>query len=747
MKAGLLAGWRAWMGVLVVFGACSAPEDSDPPPSFVPRELCTPIADDGTTVYFFSDIQPILGDRCVRCHGGVRELGSPRLNLQSREKAGFVLGSAGDVCSSEFFRRIAIADPGLRMPLGGQALPPEKVQALGNWILRGAAWPRHWAFAPLAEIEPRSVPVKDEAWIKTPIDRFILARLEREGIKPSPEADRTTLLRRVSLDLTGLPPTPSAVDAFMADTSAAAYEKVVDRLLQSPSFGERWGAHWLDQAHYGDTDGFEADHIRPNAWRWRDWVIDALNRDQPFDEFTIEQLAGDLLPGRTSTQVLATGFLRQTLYNGEDGVDLEEDRTKRVVDRVSTVGATWLGLTLGCAQCHSHPYDPIAQKEFYQLYAFFNNANESTADVPGSGSSAAGPGDVMMENTARPTYLLIRGDFRNPDTREALTQTTPRILHPFQSRQSGADRLDLARWLVDRTNPLTPRVTVNTIWYHLFGQGIVATLDDFGSRARLPSHPELLDWLARDFVGNEWRRKRVIKQIVMSATYRQSAEARPDVAPRDPDNALLARQNRVRVEAEIVTDTALAVSGLLTDRVGGPCVYPPIPDEVLNITLNGTEWGTSSPEDQHRRGLYTFYKRTVPYPNLQVFDHPSSYASAPGRERSNTPLQALTTLHNVVFAEAARALARRVQTEVPLGLREQLVWAFRLTVARRPEEDEISELESLFQDSARAYELDPQGAKDAVGDYMPPQATAAAAAAWVATARVILNLDEAITKE
>jgi hypothetical protein len=731
---------------LFVICGCSAPKDGDPP-SFIPRQACTPIADDGTAVDFFVDVQPLLGDRCVRCHGGVRELGSPRLNLQSRETAAFVLGSAGDVCSSELFRRITVTEPAQRMPFGGQALSPEKVQALGNWILRGAAWPRHWAFAPLLEVDPGKVAVADESWAKTPIDRFVLARLEREGVRPSPEADRTTLVRRVSLDLTGLPPTLAAVDAFTSDTSPNAYEKVVDRLLQSPSFGERWAAHWLDQAHYGDTDGYEADHIRPNAWRFRDWVIDAINRDLPFDEFTIEQLAGDLLPGRTPMQVLATGFLRQTLYNGEDGVDLEEDRTKRVVDRVATVGATWLGLTLGCAQCHSHPYDPIAHQEFYQLYAFFNNASEVTTAVTGVGSSPGGDADVMAETTARPTYLLIRGDFRNPDTREALTPRTPAILHDWKPRGSTADRLDLARWIVDRKNPLTPRVTVNTIWYHLFGQGIVTSLDDFGSRARLPSHPELLDWLARDFIDKGWQRKRVIKQIVMSATYRQSAAVRPDIAARDPENALLSRQNRVRVEAETVVDGALAASGLLTSRVGGPSVYPPIPDEVLNITLNGTEWGMSSREDQHRRGVYTFYKRTVPYPSLQFFDHPSTYASATGRARSNTPLQALTTLHDVVFAEAARALARRVQTEAPGNLREQIVLAFRVAISRSPEEDEITELVNLYRDTAKAYELDPESAQVAVGDYMPPDITAAAAAAWVATARIVLNLDEAITRE
>jgi hypothetical protein len=635
------------------------------------------------------------------------------------------------------------------MPAGGPALPPEKVQLLANWILRGAPWPRHWSFVPPAYVDPGRIAVQNEGWIKNPIDRFVLQRLEQMGIAPSPEADRTTLLRRATLDLTGLPPTPKEVDKFVGDDSPRAFENVVDGLLGSPAFGERWGGHWLDQAHYADTDGYEADHIRPDAWRWRDWVIDAINRDQPFDEFTIEQLAGDLLPRRSAVQMLATGFLRQTLFNMEDGADLEEDRTKRVVDRVSTVGATWLGLTLGCAQCHSHPYDPIAQKEFYQLYAFFNNANESTQEVPGSGGAPGGTANVMRENSGRPTYLLRRGDFRNPETSEALTPDAPAVLFPMprSGLPNRLDRLDLARWIADPKNPLTSRVTVNVIWYHLFGQGIVTTLDDFGSRARLPSHPELLDWLARDFVDNGWHRKRVIKQIVMSATYRQSAALRPDVAPFDPDNTLLSRQNRVRVEAEIVVDGVRAASGNLVYRVGGPSVYPPIPAEVLNITLNGTEWGTSPKDDQHRRGIYTFYKRTVPYPDLQIFDHPSTYVSAPGRGRSNTPLQALTTMHGVVFAEAARALARRVQTEVPGDLRGQLVQGFRLAVARKPDDEEIAELEDLYRDAVEAYEQDPAAATQTVGEDMPPDATPASAAAWVTTARVILNLDEAVTRE
>jgi len=706
------------------------------------------MADTGEPIDFFADIQPLLGEHCVRCHGGVRELGNPRLNLQDRERAAFVLGEANDACSSELYRRVAVTDDGLRMPLGAQPLSANDVRRLGQWIRQGAPWPRHWAFAPLAKTEPESVSVSNEAWVRTPIDRFVLNRLDRAHLAPSPAADATTLLRRVFLDLSGLPPTLRDVDGFLADSSPDAYEKVVERLLQSPRFGETWGRHWLDQARYADSDGYERDPVRPNAWRWRDWVVASFNADQPFDQFTIEQLAGDLLPSATPTQVLGTGFHRQALVNREDGVDQEEDRTKRVIDRVSTIGATWLGLSIGCAQCHSHPYDPISQKEFYELYAFFNNANEATITVPGTGGAAEGPADVIAQDTARPTYRFVRGNFLDPDKSEPLTPKTPAVLHPFSvKRLTPPTRLDLARWMVDAQNPLTPRVAVNTIWYHLFGRGIVSTLDEFGARARLPSHPELLDWLADDFVKHGWRRKRVIKQIVMSSAYRQSAAFRADSATVDAENELLSRQNRVRIPAEAVIDSHLSASGLLAHKDGGPCVYPPIPAELLSLTFSGTAWPTSEGDDRHRRALYTFHQRSIPYPQLQVFDRPSSSSSVTGRTRSNTPLQALTTMHNVVFVEAAQALARRVQTERPGDVRGQIVLAFRLAVGRAPEEQEIEEIQRLLVDADREFDAHPEADKKLTGDDQPADVLPPRVAPWIVAAQVILNLDEVITRE
>jgi hypothetical protein len=704
---------------------------------------------DETPVDFFREIQPILGDYCVRCHGGVRELGS--LNLLRREDAARVLGHPGNPNSSRLWQRVTSDTHGARMPIGQQPLSTELLVRLRRWLYQGAPWPQQWSFAPILPLDPQSVPVSNEAWVATPVDRFILRRLDEAGIAPSPQASKETLIRRVSLDVTGLPPTPAEVDAFLADASANAYELVVDRLLASPAFGERWARHWLDQARYADSDGYEKDNGRPTAWRYRDWVVDSINRDQPFDEFTTEQLAGDLVPGANAMQGLATGFSRNTLRNLEDGVDVEEDRTKRIVDRAATVGTAWLGLTLGCSQCHSHPYDAISQKEFYRLYSFFDNADETTLDVPTSASNlAAGTTqvDVLRERTSerRKTYLLERGDFLSPDKAEVLKGGTPRILPPLQPRGGEPDRLDLARWLVRADNPLTPRVAVNTVWYHLFGYGLVTTLEDFGARASYPSHPQLLDWLAANFVSTGFSRKKLLKQLLLSATYRQASAFRADV-PIDAENTLLYRQNRVRVEAEIVVDGVLAVSGLLSRKLGGPSVYPPMPPELIGLSYDGIEWPTSSGEDAHRRGIYTWHQRTQLYPSLAGFDRPSATVSVTGRPRSSTPLQPLITLHDPVFVEAAQAFARRVQQEVPGALEAQLVHAYRLALARAPSAAEIAELGKLHSDAQTSFRAAPHEATAVVGAFQPAGIDVGSAAAWVSVARVILNLDEFVTRE
>jgi hypothetical protein len=713
-------------------------------------EPYAPTASDHLPVDFVREVQPLLTEYCVRCHGGVRELGA--LNLQERSRAVGVLGKPGNPNTSRLWQRVASDQHGARMPLGQAALPDDALEKLRRWLYQGANWPRQWSFEPVVAVPPASVSVSDESWVKNPIDRFILEVLDEAKILPSPEASKETLIRRVSLDLVGLPPTPSEVDQFLADTESSAYESLVDRLLASPAFGERWARHWLDQARYADSDGYEKDDPRPNAWRYRDWVIDSLNADQPFDQFTIEQLAGDLLPDATPLQRLATGFSRNTLLNTEGGVDSEEDRTNRVLDRTATLGTAWLGLTLGCTQCHSHPYDPISQKEFFQLYAFFDNADEASVEVPlGLSGEASGtmPVDVLAERTdsRRVTYLFQRGDFTNPKKDEPLTGGTPSILPKLEARGAQADRLDLARWLVSPQNPLSSRVAVNTAWSHLFGHGLVATLEDFGARANLPSHPRLLDWLAQDFVDHGFSRKALLKRMVMSATYRQASAVRPEVT-RDPENTLIHRQNRLRVEAEIVADSFLSIGGLLSLKRGGPPVFPPLPAELKDISYDGIDWPTSSGEDAHRRGLYTWHQRLQLYPSLAGFDRPTASVSVTGRARSNTPLQPLITRNDPVLVEAGQAFARRVQQESPSrSFDERIDYAFRLALARSPTKDESAELASLFAKAEAEFRAATDRGASVVGDFQPEGVDVSTAAAWVALTRVLLNLDELITRE
>ncbi|MEE3220715.1 MAG: DUF1549 and DUF1553 domain-containing protein, partial [Planctomycetota bacterium] len=488
------------------------------------------------------------------------------------------------------------------------------------------------------------------------IDFFVLARLETAGISPSPAADRHTLIKRLYCDLIGLPPEPAVVDAFVDDRSPQAYEMLVDRLLASAHFGERWGRHWLDKARYADSDGYEKDRPRPNAWRYRDWVIDAVNNDMPFDQFTIEQLAGDLLPSAAPMQHLATAFHRQTLTNTEGGADQEQFRVEAVFDRVETTGIAWLGMTVGCARCHSHKYDQISQHEYYRLFAFFNSGAESNTNVPKGKDNGTAKQEMMsvrvISQRPRKTHLLHRGDFLSPEGE--VRPGTLATLHSFKSRleEGPADRLDFSRWLVDSENPLTPRVTVNGVWKHLFGKGLVGTANDFGVRGEPPSHPRLLDWLAKTFTSQEggaaWSRKGLIKRIVMSASYRQSSHHRPALAETDPGNQLLYRQNRFRVEGEIVRDFYLTIGGLLSQKIGGPSVFPPMPPDIAALSYaNNFKWNTSKGDDRYRRGMYTFFKRTAPHPNLTTFDCPDANTAKVKREISNTPLQSLALLNNM----------------------------------------------------------------------------------------------------
>ncbi len=1023
--------WAVLVGVVVCVPSVAADEGS------VDAALLPAPAD--RTVDFNLDIQPLLQARCVSCHGADRQRAGFRLDHKESALRGGDSGPSivpGDSAGSRLIRYVSGLDPDFVMPPEGDRLTPEEVGLLRAWIDGGAEWPEssdasvaappeHWAFRPPQRPEPPAI--QSAEGCRNEIDLFVRAKLEEFGIEPSPEADRATLIRRLTLDLTGLAPTPEEVDEFVSDESPYAYERLVNRLLASPHFGEQWGRHWLDLARYADSDGFEKDTVRPHAWRYRQWVIDALNRDLPYDRFIIEQLAGDLLPNATDEQRVATGFHRNTLTNKEGGVDPEEYRVQQVIDRTNTTGAALLGLTVGCAQCHSHKYDPITHREYFQLYAFFNTAvekdipaplpgevqaykdalerhsreraeiqkgldarkNELAAELPaweaqqavsevdwqvlepagavsaggarlviqddgsiraeghapvkdtytvvattpetgitglrlevltdpslpGSGPGRAGNGNLVLSEfsvraaqlpdptTARaleiqgawaghaqegfaaaaavdgdaktgwaiggvkdvhvdrvaeftfampagfpegttfsitldqqhgdthtlgrfrlswtkaaPELLAIPGDVRQalltpadqrdeaqkavvlnyfamkdaayrelharlegheratpapPDTMaqtlaknpepptthillrgdflqkgEEVTPGVPAVLPPLKPRGPVADRLDLARWIVSADNPLASRVAVNRVWEHLFDRGLVYTSEDFGTRGEPPSHPELLDWLATEFIARGWSLKDFIRLVVNSATYRQESRVRTELVEWDPKNVWLARQSRFRVSAENIRDLALEVSGLLNPVVGGKSIRPPLPPGVAELGYAGSvKWPESQGPDRYRRGLYILFQRTVPYPTLMTFDCPDSNVTAIRRARSNTPLQALTLLNDPVFVECAQAFGRRIATEAPKDTAERVRHAFRLALGRTPTEGELNRLCSLVEAQREAYRENAEAAARLTGGALGPDIETNEAAACVALARTLMNLDEFITRE
>jgi hypothetical protein len=752
------------------------------------------------------DIKPILSNKCFTCHGpdeGTRKAGL-RLDIESEARE--ALGASHD--ASEVYARITTTAPDDRMPPEetGKPLTEDEVAKLREWIDAGAAYESHWAFSP--PVRPAEPAVQDAAWPHNAIDRFVLEQMEGVGLRPSPEADRVTLLRRASLDLTGLPPSPEQVAAFIADTAPDAYERAVDALLASPHFGERWGRHWLDVARYADSNGYSVDAPR-SIWPYRDWVINAINRDLPFDQFVTEQLAGDLLPEATLEQRVATGFLRNTMINEEGGIDKEEFRLEGVIDRVNTTGTVFLGLTLGCAKCHTHKYDPIEHREYFRMLAFFNSDDEPTMPVPddayeqervawrdrvkqakeqrdayltgatevrkvweaelklpvlqglGEEERAAllTPWDARTEaqaatalevyrkqdatalahdeavaklekerpkppttmvvaamDTPRETFMRIMGDYARPG--DAVTPGGIAALHPMP--EGAATRLDLARWLVSRENPLLARVTVNRYWQHLFGRGIVETEDDFGIQGILPTHPALLDWLAVEFMESGWGVKALVRQMVTSATYRQASLQRPELQELDPRNTLLARQNRIRLDAEIIRDSALTAAGVLNPQIGGPSVFPPQPDGVMTLGQQDRAWVPSEGAGRFRRGMYTYFWRATPHPSLTVFDAPDAQSACTRRVRSTTPLQALTLLNDTAYVELAQALAARIVHEGGTEKEQGIEAIFRLCLGRTPQPSEAAILGELLAKEDNA---------------------------WPAVARAMLNLDEFITRE
>ena len=665
----------------------------------------------------------------------------------------------------------------------------------------------HWAYQPF--VRPALPRVIDQDWSLNAIDDFVLARLKREDLRPSSPADRPILLRRVTLDLIGLPPSIEELDTFLADPSPDAYEKVVDRLLRSPHYGEHWARPWLDLARYADSNGYNIDVPR-SMWPYRDWVIQAINDNMPFDQFTIEQVAGDLLPDATRDQRIATGFHRNTMINEEGGVDTEENRVASVVDRVNTTATVWLGTTLECAQCHSHKHDPFTQQEYFQFYAFFNNSSDDGGAGPNSSREpivylmkpaeqqeleriraeiahleikqqestpgakaeptdqvkemleevrkeeadllASVPSTLVMQDRAEPrtTRIHLRGDFL--DLGAEVTPAVPAVLHAWPHDQP-ANRLGLAHWLVDPNNPLLARVTVNRMWQGFFGLGIVATSHDFGTQGNRPSHPELLDWLATELVATGWNTKAMHKQIVMSATYQQSSRVGQELLGRDPHNRLLARGPRLRMEAEMIRDNALAISGLLNLEVGGPSVYPPQPPGFwLEFGTKGfgmEKWPASTGANRYRRGLYTFWRRTTTYPSFTTFDAPSRDRCIVWRPRTNTPLQALTTLNDPVFVEASVALARRIMRLGGTDLAERTTYGFRLCQGRRPQPEELRKLDALYHQQLVGFLKNPESARALVANGSGQSLAAANVceiAAWTVVASVLLNLDATITK-
>ncbi len=810
-------------------------------------------------VTYNADIRPILANNCFKCHGPDPAARKAELRLDEFEPATAELPSGkraivpGDWDASELARKLTAADPSDRMPPPetGKTLSSVEIETLREWINSGAEYQVHWAY--VAPVRPELPTVQDASWPREELDRFVLARLESEGLAPSSETDPYTLIRRVSLDLIGLPPTPEETDAFVADPSPFAYAKLVNRLLASPHFGEHWARMWLDLARYADTRGYEKDDRR-TIWRFRDWVVDAFNRDLPFDEFTIQQIAGDLLVDPTEDQLIATAFHRNTMNNDEGGTNDEEFRVAAVVDRVNTTMEVWMGATMACAQCHTHKYDPFTQTEYYQLFDFFNQtadddnpserptlrtpnatqlaeesrlsseldmaqrrfddaaalhlddqwawerdqANAETLE-PHFGDAAPALAALRFpaferndeENAAvraayyftvpellslnhevselrrahervqrgipntpilqaveapRETRLLTRGSFLSPA--EAVQAGVPSVLHalddaPNSDAPISPDRLDLAHWLVDRANPLTARVMANRAWERLFGIGIVETSEDFGTQGTLPRHPELLDWLAIEFMEGGWSFKDLCRTIVMSATYRQRGYASEALLERDPYNRLLARGPRLRLDAEVVRDQALAASGLLSDAMYGPPVMPYQPDGVWQVVYSSDKWETSPGEDRHRRGIYTFWRRTSPYPSMIAFDAPSREVCTVRRTRTNTPLQALVTLNDPVYVEAAQSLARRMASLPEASIAERVTFGFRCALVRPPSEAENRRLTALFVSELEHYRARLAEAKTFAASLDGDDA--ASLAAWTAVANVLLNLDEAVT--
>ncbi len=805
-------------------------------------------------VEFNRDVRPILSDNCFACHGPDKNQRKADLRLDVEEDAkadrgGYFAVVPGKPAESVLLQRVA-APERERMPPAkfGKKLTPRQAEVLRAWVEQGAKWQKHWSLIPPRRPEPPGV--ESASWPRNPIDRFVLARLESEGLKPSPPADGRTLARRLAFDLTGLPPAPGQIDALLADPSPRAYERLADELLSSPHYGERLALYWLDLVRYADTGGYHSDNHR-DVTPYRDYVIGAFNANRRFDRFTAEQLAGDLLPGATTEQKVASGYNRMLQTTEEGGAQAKEYTAKYAADRVRNASSVWLGLTLGCAECHDHKFDPFSQKEFYRFAAFWADVKEKAvgrqdqtplptpeqaarlkqfdeqmaplrntldtqtpeldaAQAKWETEALAGGGKglpkevvaVLMTEAARRTdkqkqdlakyyrgvapslesvrkplaelqrqrdevqrqvrstlvteavpprvmRVLPRGNWLD-DSGEVVAPGVPAALSPRAVSGGRATRLDLARWMTAPDNPLVARVFVNRLWKLFFGQGLVRSMEDFGSQGAWPTHPELLDWLAAEFRESGWDVKHVVKLMVTSATYRQSSAESEALRKRDPYNRLLARQARFRLDAEAVRDNALSISGLLVPWVGGSAARPYQPAgywALLNFPKR--EWQNDHGEGLYRRGLYTYWCRTFPHPSLVAFDAPSREECTVERPRSNTPLQALVLLNDPIYVEAARAFAERIVREGGADVEARLQFAYRQALGRNAAPEEVQTLTRLYQKHLQHYKTETESAAELfkVGERPAPKdLDAAELAAWTSVARVVLNLHETITR-
>lgn len=811
---------------------------------------------------FNRQILPILSDACFRCHGPDAATREAKLRLDQQEglfrtRDDITVVTPGKPEASELVLRITSKDEDEVMPPreSSRQLKPAEIDLLKRWVAAGAPWGRHWAYTPPQSLAPPKLTVGSARRVRNPIDRFVFARLEREGLKPAPEASAAALLRRVSLDLTGLPPTPAELDAFLADRSSDAYDRAVDRLLASPRYGERWAWDWLDLARYADTNGFQGDPER-TMWPWRDWVVNALNANMPYDQFTIEQLAGDLLPDATREQRIASGFHRNNMFNGEGGRIAEETRVENVFDRVETTATVWLGSTFTCARCHDHKYDPITQRDYYALFDVFNQMSETGKNAGGQvppildlstpgerdaqklaaarveevakevelferakfprpegaplleSEAARLPGnlpnyiarvepkrrgvDGLLESVSyfrehdpayaqllekqlqavrardaatsriskvmvmdqlekpRDTFVLVKGSYENKTDVKVLG-AIPTIFRPAATAAGMGERinrLELARWLVSPGNPLAARTAVNRMWQSFFGVGLVKTAEDFGVQGEPPVNPELLDWLATEFVSRGWDVKAMHRLIVTSATYRQSSRATPALHERDPENRLLARGPRFRLPSWMLRDQALAASGLLVETRGGAAVKPYQPAGIWEeATFGKKTYQQDHGEALYRRSLYVFWRRIVG--PTTFFDAGARQVCTVKATRTNTPLHALVTLNDPAFVEAARVMAQRVLAGAAADA-ARIDDVFRRATARIPTRAERKILLGRLEKLRAQFRAELAAAREltAVGEAPRPDGLDVVEhAAWTGLCSLILNLDETLSKE